>query len=152
MLKTLGKLLAVALLGLSGAAAAFAAAPEGIYVFHVEAAGCKAPPDRRAQPGFRLRGQRGIVTALHGVVGCSQITARRAEGESQAIRGLTVELVDIEHDAALLRSPAFRDDAGLEQHLHRGQPAALWDGRRLVGTAWSHGFPRDLSLERNDDR
>lgn len=135
MCQALGRPLAVLLLlGLAGALPGLAASPESGYVLHIEASSCKAQPGSRAQTGFRLRGQRGIVTALHGVVDCSFITARQGDG-GQALRGLTIALADVRHDVALLRSPALKDDAGFEM------AATLPGGSSRV---WVLGHPSNI--------
>lgn len=67
-------------------------------VFRVE-----CPARGRVLTGFlvRVNGQTGIMTALHGVVGCSQIMAFNL---SSAYRNLRISKVDIASDAALLVS------------------------------------------------
>lgn len=68
-------------------------------VFRVE-----CPSQGRVATGFlaRVQGQTGIITALHGVVGCSQITAFNL---GPAYRDLRIRKVDIARDAALVVSP-----------------------------------------------
>jgi S1-C subfamily serine protease len=54
------------------------------------------------QTGFRLAGTKGIVTSLHGVADGSSFSAFNENGD--ALRNLTIEMVDIARDLALLRS------------------------------------------------
>lgn len=86
----------------------------GDYVYHIEATGCLSEPRVRSQSGFQLKGLTGIVTALHGVVGCSAITARQSEVGSIAFRDLRIGLVDIERDVALLQSSSIHNEIGIE--------------------------------------
>lgn len=104
------------------------------YIYLLEAADCVSLPEARSQTGFRLQGVQGIVTALHGVVGCSHITARRPEtGEVHNL--LVVALVDVERDVAVLAGPTLPIAGGLQPHptgipdqsevIVLGHPAAI---------------------------
>src|SRR5690349_3286681 len=77
------------------------------YVYLVKIAECKlAPTCARAQTGFRVRGIKGIVTALHGVADSNDI---RVIGEPGAVSfdgPLKITSVDVKHDLALLTSKA----------------------------------------------
>lgn len=72
------------------------------YVLRVEASKCSSTPQARSQTGFFVENLNGIVTALHGVVGCAHITARSSEGAVEAIAGLRIQMIDSPRDAALL--------------------------------------------------
>jgi hypothetical protein len=73
------------------------------YVYQVRAAQCPASPVNRSLTGFRVRGEKGIVTALHGVVGCKAIRVKSDYGD--LLTGpLTLSRFDVEADAALLVS------------------------------------------------
>lgn len=71
-------------------------------VLLVEADECPSAPTARAQTGFVAAGVNGIVTALHGVVGCRHLTARQMSGSIKPISGLRIISIDIERDMALL--------------------------------------------------
>lgn len=72
-------------------------------IYRIKSANCTQEPKSRIQTGFRIKGQIGIVTALHGVVGCSSITAQ-SEGTGKTFTNLVLNKVDISRDMALLSS------------------------------------------------
>ena len=65
------------------------------------------------QTGFRLRGTKGVVTALHGVADGRKFSAFNEAGD--VLNGLVIVSVDITDDLALLRSKELEDrtDDGL---------------------------------------
>lgn len=100
-----------------------------VYLVVVQVAG---KPNGILQTGFRLRGLKGIVTALHGVVGERTISAWN---ERQSVfSNLVVSRVDIPNDLALLSSPELQNapDDGLES----GSNETIRQGESL--TAWGH--------------
>ena len=64
------------------------------------------------QSGFRttVDGEVGIVTTLHGVVGCRAVAAENA---TERGRGLEIAMVDVSRDVAFLSSDALRTDRSL---------------------------------------
>lgn len=64
-------------------------------------AGNDSKASDRLQVGFKLEGQKGIVTALHGVVDAAYISAFN---KSSSYRNLALTQVDFAHDVALLTS------------------------------------------------
>lgn len=72
------------------------------HVLLVEAARCESIPESRAQTGFLLADLNGIITALHGVVGCDHITAQHSDGTLGPFTNLRIIRVDVERDIALL--------------------------------------------------
>ena len=75
------------------------------YVYRLKVAQCSQEPWARVLTGFRVQGKDGIITALHGVIGCESITARSDDKNNDNIfRNLTIQQVDIERDVALLWS------------------------------------------------
>lgn len=73
------------------------------YVYLVNASDCGSTFSNAALTGFILEGTHGIVTALHGVIGCSEITASNASALGATfIKGLEIIAVDVDHDIALL--------------------------------------------------
>ena len=72
-------------------------------IFLVKAFDCRSGPGERAQTGFRIRGSKGVLTALHGVVGCEKI---KVQSETGVILydAVSIKLADIKHDAAVLSS------------------------------------------------
>lgn len=72
------------------------------YVYRIKSGNCVQVPNIRIQTGFRAAGTKGIVTALHGVVGCKTITAK--SGDDRVYRNLEIQKVDFKHDVALLGS------------------------------------------------
>ncbi len=73
------------------------------YVYRVTVDGCTHPPTNRRQTGFRVQGEHGIVTALHGLADCPEATIN-AEYTNGVFRQLTLVAVDIDRDIALLSS------------------------------------------------
>lgn len=112
----------------------YAQHPNDIY--RVEAADC--PDGRNAvQTGFVKNGFDGILTALHGVVGCKIIRARSAAAKPYPL--LKVSKVDIERDVALLTSNNSNDVFTPNTNMEFFEPdpsskAHVW------------GFPRGISL------
>lgn len=74
------------------------------YVYQVDAGGCSSRPAARIMTGFRVNDpeHKGIFTALHGVIGCSQFSARA--GNSEIYTDLYIKSIDAEADTALLSS------------------------------------------------
>ena len=93
--------IALALLG------AFPAAAQNLspYTFRITTAGCKTTNGhpKHVLTGFRLSAQVGIVTALHGVVGCAEIYAANSYGLNIG-EPLQIAAVDLDRDLALLKS------------------------------------------------
>ncbi|RIK40157.1 MAG: hypothetical protein DCC55_15855 [Chloroflexi bacterium] len=85
------------------------------HVFRIHSK-CDVEPRQRVQTGFRVKRQKGIITALHGVLGCSTITAQPG-GNGRSFANLKVVAVDISRDLALLRSDemAQSDSGGLDE-------------------------------------
>ena len=73
------------------------------HIYKIAAANCETGPAERVQSGFRVQNQVGIITALHGVLGCKTIIAEPG-GDGQAFHHLIIGKVDIRHDVAVLWS------------------------------------------------
>jgi len=69
------------------------------------------------QTGFRLRGTKGIITALHGVVDGKEFSAKNEQGD--VLNRLTIASVDIADDLAVLRSKELENRP--EEGLNPGQ-------------------------------
>jgi len=108
------------------------------HVAKVIAEGCSQEPIQRTQSGFRVRGKAGIVTALHGVAGCRQISAIPGGGQP-AITELSIEEVDVGRDVALLQRMAapLEPTAGLDW-----EPELRYDGLSVIG--YPYGIPSQL--------
>lgn len=91
------------------------------------------------QSGFRLKGTPGIVTALHGVVGANSIRAISLRGPVLT-KPLTIKLVDVERDLAVLVSDELTDSPQI------GLSVASSDERDSYTNAhvWVHGFPEGV--------
>src|ERR1043166_4311701 len=65
------------------------------------------------QTGFRIKGTKGIVTALHGVADGNSFSA--VNENNDVLRDLTIQAVDVQNDLALLASEELyrRTDDGL---------------------------------------
>jgi hypothetical protein len=71
------------------------------------------------QTGFRLKGQKGIITALHGVAPASIIADKRylaRNGMGHALNSLVLDSIDVNQDLALLTSTELQaaPDDGIE--------------------------------------
>lgn len=73
------------------------------HTFRVTAVGCPGRTGRRTLTGFRVKDQVGIVTALHGILGCAAISARNT-GNLRLKENLTVLALDLNRDVALVSS------------------------------------------------
>jgi hypothetical protein len=73
------------------------------HIYKIAAANCETGPAERVQSGFRVQNGVGIITALHGVLGCKTIIAEPG-GDGQAFHNLIIGKVDIRHDVAVLWS------------------------------------------------
>lgn len=73
------------------------------HIYKIVVAGCEVGPAERVQSGFRVKDQVGIVTALHGVLGCKTIIAEPG-GNGRSFHNLLIGKVDIRHDIAVLWS------------------------------------------------
>ena len=105
MRKVLKRLLAGFALAL--ALAGGAAAQPNEQIFRVMSTGCGPMNNGWAQSGFRtvVNGQVGLVTALHGVVGCSNVYAQQEEDlGSRYVGDMTLVLLSIPHDVAFYAS------------------------------------------------
>jgi hypothetical protein len=90
--------------GSASAAPTFEASP---YVFRLVIGGCAHEPRLRQQTGFRVRGEAGIITALHGVADCQVINAISDDDKAQIFKSLHLLEADIDRDMALLSSDAL---------------------------------------------
>lgn len=101
-------------------------------LFSIIANNCPYQQGAHSLTGFRLKGQAGIVTALHGVVGCSV----KAQSDGQVIlrQKLDILAVDVAADIALLSSSELRR---LPDQGFRSAPAARVLGGAKV-TVWGH--------------
>lgn len=79
-------------------------------VYLVKMFGCTNKPFERSQTGFRVLGIQGLVTALHGVADCKQITATSRKGLFLT-QHLTIKKTDADHDIVLLSSPELDGSA-----------------------------------------
>jgi len=73
------------------------------YIYLVRASMTTTGENEHDLTGFRLKGQPGIITALHGVVGCKSITVT-LPGEKSLTFDVSMTAVDIPDDLALLSS------------------------------------------------
>lgn len=78
--------------------------PSSADTFLVRAYGCPGRNPDRSLTGFKTKKFDGILTALHGVLGCKPIKAVPDQGQP-LIDELKISGVDIENDIALLTSP-----------------------------------------------
>jgi len=112
--------------------------PANPAVWRLTSQGCTHAPTVRRQTAFRVAGVDGLVTALHGVVDCTTISAQRADG-SLVLPDLTVAAVDLDHDLALLWTAALATwpQAGIT-------PTSLDHAATLTASLQIIGYPRGL--------
>ena len=98
-------------------------------MFKVLGSGCRAR--EFVQSGFRTTIDRevGIVTTLHGVIGCRAVSA---ESEAEHVSGLYLSMVDVSRDVAFLTSDALRTDRSLRaaagpSSIARAEAVAIGD-------------------------
>lgn len=77
------------------------------HVYVVLASGNKYLKGTNLQTGFRMQGTKGIITALHGVVGATSISAYNSKND--LLVDLTIHSVDINNDLALLSSKELQN-------------------------------------------
>lgn len=87
---------------------------QGEHIFLIKAFDCAAGPKSRTQTGFRIRGRKGVITALHGIAGCATVKTQSKQGPILS-SALSVSEIDIENDLVLLTSDELRagSDDGL---------------------------------------
>lgn len=94
----------------------------GEYIFQVRADKCEHG-QAMGTTGFISREHQGIITALHGVVGCETIAIINTQ---HLFTGLSLHAVDFYHDVALLTSPKLKEflqnnpSAGLRHFTNYG--------------------------------
>jgi hypothetical protein len=130
------------------------------FIAHIqnrEKVGDKAIP-KIALTGFFVKGQKGIVTALHGVVEYPGIWAGRHENEDKYIGYDNVKLikVDIARDLALVSSPEIdliSGQIGFEEQLVLKESEKDADTRNaeLLAGLKVIGFPKALFLHQRFD-
>jgi trypsin-like peptidase len=107
------------------------------HIYLIKMFDCAHQPAQRSQTGFRVRGLKGIVTALHGVADCGRVTASSRKGLFLD-QALNFVRVDIDRDVALLSSAQLeRADGGLELAA-----SVAWES---LGTVKVYGHPYGIS-------
>jgi hypothetical protein len=101
-------------------------------IFKISVVGCKKAPKDRTLTGFRMAGQRGIFTALHGVIGAESISAKDDLGRGYI--NLDIKWVDIDRDVAVLWCKEMPDDGNVGL-------IALTDVDQYVGELHVLGYP-----------
>jgi hypothetical protein len=120
-------------------------------VYRVQAASCGPKNARFVQSGFRsvVQGQVGLVTALHGVVGCRRVVAvQEAELGNSYIADLALAKFSVAHDVAFFVSPRLAEQPGRPL-----QPASdlRASGLRVVGYPQEAARQLQHPLELFDD-
>ena len=102
------------------------------HVFQVSTSGCPHAPI--LQTGFRVAGQEGIYTALHGVLSCDSISAvvRLEEGSRGPFHDLEIAKVDIARDVALLTSSELTEE-GRGEGLKPGSGVDIGSKLSVIG-------------------
>jgi tetratricopeptide (TPR) repeat protein len=104
------------------------------FVYRVKISDCAGDAQLRIQTAFRIAERPGLVTALHGVIGCNSITAI-SEAGGVLTKPLKVEYVDVDHDAAILQSDELR------QLKAEGIAVARDVKWNALGTVKAYGHP-----------
>ena len=103
-------------------------------VYLIQARRC---PGAHALTGFVPGAYIGILTALHGVVGCGQIDASGPGGPFH----LHIATVDVTRDLALLVPDDPEQSARLEAQRRQGRPSGSVSGLKLGDMVHFYGFP-----------
>ncbi len=105
-------------------------------LFKIRASACLDGVDNKRLTGFAMQGTNGIVTALHGVVGCRIVSAQQSGSHGIVIQNLRIADVDIDRDIAVLNA----DQAQLADvpTLAKAEETDPREGLK----AW--GFPMDV--------
>jgi ankyrin repeat protein len=107
------------------------------YVYKLLISQCKVGDDR-TQTGFRMQDYQGVITALHGVVGCKDIKMR-GDVDTPALPGnFELAMVDVANDVALLTT---RERSLPPVGLQRAQGSVDW---AHAGVIWIIGYPNDV--------
>lgn len=113
------------------------------YVFKIESDKClSSDKEKKSQTGFivkEITGQKnpGIITALHGVVGCDAINAR---GTEEPFHEMKIIAVDIERDLAFLSYNTPQDLKRLKNFYKKEYKRNLPDTGRTLCV----GYPLDI--------
>ena len=105
------------------------------YVYKIVATNCISAPKSRALTGFRVRGVKGLITALHGVVDCSDIRAIGKFGAFRILGNLKIKKADLARDTALLTP---HDDESLPSDGFEVAQNVSWNSQADVHVI---GFP-----------
>jgi len=73
-------------------------------LFKIRASACADGVDNKRLTGFAMDGTDGILTSLHGVVGCRIVTAQQSGSNGIVIQDLRITEVDIDRDVAVLNA------------------------------------------------
>ncbi|MFL5351077.1 trypsin-like peptidase domain-containing protein [Archangium sp.] len=113
------------------------------YVFKIRTGLCKDGSKGKTLSGFRLQAGRGIYTALHGVVGCSDIRAEFLSSSRAVVWSeLEIKYVDADLDVAVLSSEELDADS---TRANLGLPQAKnpdWNSIKKLRTL---GYPKGIS-------
>ena len=104
-------------------------------VFKIRAAGC-VNGQEHVLTGSVIAGYPGILTSLHGVVGCKIISAEQAGGLRVAFQGLRLSRADVAHDIAILSGDETLDVIPSLPKVSR---------EFLQGPLQVWGFPREVA-------
>lgn len=102
------------------------------YIYKIRAAQCPQAPNERVLTGFRVRNLKGIVTALHGVLGCKTITAQPG-GNGPTFDNLIIGKVDIKRDVALLWSESLNQTQAQGLEILLSPKANDYIGLQVIG-------------------
>jgi hypothetical protein len=117
---------------------ASAANAQEANVYLIKMFDCAHQPTQRSQTGFRVRGVKGLITALHGVADCQRITASSRKG-LLLDQPLIIKKIDVDRDVALLSSSQIEGapDGGLI-----AADNVAWES---LGTVKVYGHPYGIS-------
>lgn len=108
------------------------------HIFLVKMIGCASGPKERSQTGFRIRGTKGVITALHGVVGCNEIKVQSETGKI-LFDVVRISRVDVKNDVALLSSSEL-EGAGNEGITLAATTVQLTPQQKVVVVGHPYGI------------
>lgn len=127
----------------------------GDFVYQVKASECTYPPDMRFQTGVHILGKPGIVTALHGVLGCDSLLAVAASSTNpdklNVLDRLEIVEVDIARDIALIApvssilTETLSIESGLRTSISMQYPDCSSDRPSIPIRMWGYPHPNLIS-------
>lgn len=119
------------------------------FVYLVKAFDCRFEPRARTLTGFRVKGMKGIVTALHGVADSGRIMVQNQTG-IQFTQPLRIIKVDVERDLAFLSSAEIEASPADGFEIAQNTDWSQLERLRVIGHPYGAGGKAMENLELRD--